>query len=709
MTRHLMAVCVVCLLCADHLPCKEHIEDYGIGEAGSNTKYDFLPDNVPHLHTELHNAHPTTIDEDSNLYNKKRGKTKLHSGGKSMEHNRYKRHGSHDHDHDTNENAEKINEHSRIYIRKIFEQFSNSEKKDTLSIEGFEKLLDRLNLYNLKDDTKESHCISSVDLLHRMSGNPVNFKSSNIPNIASEQSHNTTLVNNKNKTTDDDGNVVKKDSMFLSEDDLWAVCPVLLFHNTAQTSTEKSGCITDEMIPPSHYHHNIPHNDIENNRGLVWFYSSMSVLIASLCGLLGVAVIPCMENRFYNQFLQFLVSLAVGTLTGDALLHLLPHSFMTYGPDEDPHEAMIWKGFVAVMGIIFFFFTERGLTIIADWRKNRQKNEKPCSRVRVKREDASTSSVNNVGKEKVCKNKYSSYPYCYDEIANDTKDGHHHHHARKNCDKTTTQPTPMATHADAGKPVENHDNGEFNETAQSLLSNYTINENYTADMHNHLGTTDQQHDNNTVSTNLEIGSVGSTTKEKPDDNYTVILREHESKHHGHSHTHGHVHSPPRSLSAVAWMVVMGDGLHNFTDGMAIGAAFSNSIAGGFSTAIAIFCHELPHELGDFAVLLKAGMSSRQAVYYNILSSVLSFFGMVLGILVGERPEASAWIFACAAGSFIYIALVDMMPEITASHKSGAQLSQCFLQFTGMMLGVGIMVVIALYEHDLKEMFTHDHS
>jgi solute carrier family 39 (zinc transporter), member 10 len=108
------------------------------------------------------------------------------------------------------------------------------------------------------------------------------------------------------------------------------------------------------------------------------------------------------------------------------------------------------------------------------------------------------------------------------------------------------------------------------------------------------------------------------------------------------------------------MVIMGDGLHNFTDGMAIGAAFSNNIAGGFSTAFAVFCHELPHELGDFAVLLKAGMSARQAVYYNILSSVLSFFGMCFGIWIGDTPSASQWIFAVAAGLFIYIALVDMV-------------------------------------------------
>lgn len=69
-------------------------------------------------------------------------------------------------------------------------------------------------------------------------------------------------------------------------------------------------------------------------------------------------------------------------------------------------------------------------------------------------------------------------------------------------------------------------------------------------------------------------------------------------------------------------------------GMAIGAAFSGSIAGGFSTAVAVFCHELPHEVGDFAMLLKAGMSFKQAFFYNIISSVLCFLGNALGIWLG---------------------------------------------------------------------------
>jgi solute carrier family 39 (zinc transporter), member 10 len=159
------------------------------------------------------------------------------------------------------------------------------------------------------------------------------------------------------------------------------------------------------------------------------------------------------------------------------------------------------------------------------------------------------------------------------------------------------------------------------------------------------------------------------------------------------------------------MVIMGDGLHNLTDGMAIGAAFSNNIAGGFSTAIAVFCHELPHELGDFAVLLKAGMSAKQAVYYNLLSSVLSFFGMVLGVWVGDTPAASAWIFAIAAGMFLYIALVDMIPELTSSHGKEEKCvkSQFFLQFLGMAAGFGTMLLIAIYEHNLKELFSSSNS
>lgn len=66
---------------------------------------------------------------------------------------------------------------------------------------------------------------------------------------------------------------------------------------------------------------------------------------------------------------------------------------------------------------------------------------------------------------------------------------------------------------------------------------------------------------------------------------------------GHGHGHSHDHSVPRTLSALVWRVVVGDGIHNFSDGIAVGVAFASSVTGGFSTSVAVLCHELPHEMG----------------------------------------------------------------------------------------------------------------
>ena len=117
----------------------------------------------------------------------------------------------------------------------------------------------------------------------------------------------------------------------------------------------------------------------------------------------------------------------------------------------------------------------------------------------------------------------------------------------------------------------------------------------------------------------------------------------------------------------AYMVIFGDGIHNLADGLAIGAAFSESYTSGLSTSIAVLCHELPHEVGDFAMLLKAGMSVKQAVCYNILSSVLAFIGMILGRFLGDLNYLTPWIFMATAGVFLYVALVDMIPELNSGH------------------------------------------
>uniref|UniRef100_A0A8D8GVT5 Zinc transporter foi n=1 Tax=Culex pipiens TaxID=7175 RepID=A0A8D8GVT5_CULPI len=738
MARHIMAVCVVCLLCADHLPCKQHDDD-PLGTSSGKATIG------PIYHNDFRRI------EDSAVALEKSQPTKRHThDDHSHQHHHHGDGHGDDHDGDDGEEAER-REKLDSFMQRIFKEFGDAGTM-TMDVGGFEAMVKRLNMYRLvteelgssrgvppagvaigHEHSDEGECINSIDFVQHVAvpkpevslvpaGNLSQSSPSSVAANSNSSSSSTVSPSDKlsNKSASSAGNGTTtngtsapseldrlKASIRLNRNDLFNICPILLAQLASKTSRERAGCIDPASVPDL--------RDLEASLGVghdghdhaggdaieltVWIYSTLAILGVSLCGLLGVAVIPCMDKHFYQHALQFLVALAVGTLCGDALLHLLPHAMMGSG-SHFSHDDMMYKGLAAVSGIVFFYFMERFLTVVAEWYKHEEKKDKPSSRVRVLRDPESSSNhpAASGASDKQCKHKYSSYPYCYDEIAMDTKDDHHeHNHVENNHHHNN--------HNNALAKCANHDADHHSEYASLQTNGKPLT------VEDTLG----QQDNTTVSTNLDASSIESDQTHKPThnnkstrpaENYTIILREHETKHHGHSHTHGHVHSPPGSLSAVAWMVIMGDGLHNFTDGMTIGAAFANNIAGGFSTAIAVFCHELPHELGDFAVLLKAGMSARDAVYYNLLSSILSFIGMLIGIVIGHQPEASAWVFAVAAGLFLYIALVDMIPELTSAHgaEDRCKTSEFLLQFFGMSAGFGIMLLIAMYEHDLKEMF-----
>nr|CAD7406647.1 unnamed protein product [Timema poppensis] len=111
------------------------------------------------------------------------------------------------------------------------------------------------------------------------------------------------------------------------------------------------------------------------------------------------------------------------------------------------------------------------------------------------------------------------------------------------------------------------------------------------------------------------------------------------------------------IAPVAMMIIFGDGLHNFIDGMSIGAGFSQSLSTGLSMSIAIACEEFPHELGDFAILVNSGMHVKKALLFNFLSACTAFGGLALGIILGELQVN--FIFAFAGGLFLYVSLADL--------------------------------------------------
>lgn len=141
---------------------------------------------------------------------------------------------------------------------------------------------------------------------------------------------------------------------------------------------------------------------------------------------------------------------------------------------------------------------------------------------------------------------------------------------------------------------------------------------------------------------------------------------------------------------VGHLVLISDGLHNFIDGVAIGAAFLVSVEVGIATTIAIVLHEIPQEVGDFALLIHAGFSRVKALFMNFLSALLAFAGVGCAfLLAGTFSLATPLIAAFAAGNFIYIAGSDLVPEL---HKTTG-VRHSLLQFLAVLTGLLIMVLL----------------
>jgi len=153
----------------------------------------------------------------------------------------------------------------------------------------------------------------------------------------------------------------------------------------------------------------------------------------------------------------------------------------------------------------------------------------------------------------------------------------------------------------------------------------------------------------------------------------------------HCHT-GHV----CEVHTYSYMVLIGDGIHNFIDGLVIAAAFLTDINLGIITSILILGHEIPQEIGDFAVLLHGKMKKKKALMYNFISQLTAVLGGLVGYFALSESLRSV-LLPFAAGGFMYIAASDLIPEL---HKE-PKLSKFMLAFGFFLLGVAIMFGLKL--------------
>ncbi|KAM5180080.1 zinc transporter ZIP5 isoform 2-T5 [Mantella aurantiaca] len=363
------------------------------------------------------------------------------------------------------------------------------------------------------------------------------------------------------------------------------LCPALLYQIDSRVCIKHSDQLT----------HKETHSQQTLLKVLGW--GTLAITVISAPSLLAVAFVPLLRRPLFRYLLRFLVALAVGTLCGDALLHLLPHSQEDQTEPGHPIASHpiepVLKGLCVLGGIYVLFLIENLLGLL------RQRRPKKRPQVKKPAQDEGCTTVL----------------------------------------------------WELGHPVD----PEF----------------------------------------CEASGVQADCQQR----HEIQLEETRSSHHHAGHSHSAANG---GIAEFVWMVLLGDGIHNFTDGLAIGAAFSAGISGGLSTTIAVFCHELPHELGDFAVLLQTGVPVRRVLCFSLLSAFLSYLGMLVGVAASRSSaQVTPWMFAVTAGIFLYVALVDMLPQML--HRESPNLCQgmdCILHSAGFLAGCGIMLCIALFQDQM---------
>jgi zinc and cadmium transporter len=149
------------------------------------------------------------------------------------------------------------------------------------------------------------------------------------------------------------------------------------------------------------------------------------------------------------------------------------------------------------------------------------------------------------------------------------------------------------------------------------------------------------------------------------------------------HDHMHAHSHNKSAGV---LIILGDSIHNFVDGVLIAAAFLTDVKLGIVTSLAVAAHEIPQEVGDFAILLQSGYDKGKALFYNVLASLTTVVGGVLAYFSLENLHDSLpYFLALAASSFIYIAVADLIPSLHKKTDLNTSLQQIALILAGVLL------------------------
>ncbi|ERE89656.1 zinc transporter ZIP8-like protein [Cricetulus griseus] len=457
------------------------------------------------------------------------------------------------------------------------------------------------------------------------------------------------------------------------------------FSNATQITSSNFSAICPAILQQLNFHpcEDQPKHSAKPSISEVWSYGILSVTIINLASLLGLVLTPLIKKSYFPKILTYFVGLAIGTLFSNAIFQLIPEAF-GFNPKIDNY---VEKAVAVFGGFYMLFFVERTLKMLL---KTYGQN------------DHTHFGNNDFGsKEKAHQPKTLPLPAingvtCYANPAVTEPNGHIHF--------DTVSVGSLQELWTLGLGIHNSLR-MFKRIRAFQLDSYNASDSI-LERNGYLV--------------WEIQASGTARTLEPSEPSATLLLCKCQKYHFVSLTlalspqDGRTESssctclkgPKLSeIGTIAWMITLCDALHNFIDGLAIGASCTLSLLQGLSTSIAILCEEFPHELGDFVILLNAGMSTRQALLFNFLSACSCYVGLAFGILVGNNFAPNI-IFALAGGMFLYISLADMFPEMNDMLRekvTGRKTDFTFfmIQNAGMLTGFTAILLITLYAGDIE--------
>ncbi len=185
---------------------------------------------------------------------------------------------------------------------------------------------------------------------------------------------------------------------------------------------------------------------------------------------------------------------------------------------------------------------------------------------------------------------------------------------------------------------------------------------------------------------------------------------HQHSHAEHEHTHGHGHAHGHQHQGGGWAVLAGDSVHCFGDGVLIASAFMADMRLGVLAALAVLAHEVPHHMGDLAVLRGSSSNRRAALTKVSLAGAVTALGGLVGYaLVGQMHEWLPYFLVIASSSFIYVALADLIPQL----QKRLSAPQTLAQLTWLAIGMGLVVLVGnlggAHEHHREPAHVHEHA